>query len=62
MKRKRVHRIFGLDGRQMVAATDGTTLWERTRYRACKKGAVLVEYTNGRVDSKERVARGAQDV
>jgi hypothetical protein len=60
MRRKRVHNIFDLEGRQMVAAPDGTSLRERRRYRACKKGAVLVEYTNGRVDSKERVARATQ--
>jgi Lamin Tail Domain len=59
MRRKRVPNIFDVDGQQVVAGTDGTSLWERRRYRACKKGAVLVEYTNGKVDSKERVATQA---
>jgi hypothetical protein len=60
MRRKRVPNIFDVDGQQVVAGTDGTSLWERRRYRACKKGAVLVDYTNGKVDSKERVARATQ--
>jgi hypothetical protein len=51
MRRKRVHNIFGVDGHQVGASLAGDALGG-IRYRACSEGAVLIEYTNARVDSK----------
>lgn len=56
MRKTKVHRIFGTDGRRAAISHGGGYTFEIRNYKSCTAyGAVSVGYTNGKVDSKTAV-------